>query len=84
MTKTKKIYRVYRVVTDFSGDLTAWDLLTTDGENPNDTQYYMLKGDMPSSRQQDQIQEKLEEEDWQEGSLKEFGLSVAGFYFEKD
>lgn len=58
---------VYRVVTNgIDGNTYTWDLLTVDGETPNNTVYFMLKDDSPSFSQSDAIVEAIEDEDWEE------------------
>lgn len=71
---------VYRVTEeDHSHGPTSWDLLTVDGETPNNTAYFMLDGDMPSHSSQDYIANAVENKEWKEMSLEESGNELTDF-----
>lgn len=48
MTNLKFNPQVFRVSYEGTNGLTRWDLLTVDGENPDETIYFLLKGSSPS------------------------------------
>lgn len=56
--------KIFRVATKDSNNEIVWDLLTVDGETPNNTIYFMRKGDAPSSQHSDQIVAAIENEEW--------------------
>jgi hypothetical protein len=63
----KEIKRIFRILTvDPIGNKFIWDIFTTDGECPDNSEYYFKDGDSPSFQHQDQISEKVENQDWVE------------------
>jgi hypothetical protein len=61
--------KVFSVTTTSGANPSTWDLLTLDGSAPNETIYFLAKGDSPSFNQQDEIATAIENEDWVEGSI---------------
>ena len=64
---------------------TEWDLLTVDGEDPNNTVYFMRKGDVVSSGEMATFEEMLEKRDWERRLLDESEISdfmIDPSYFE--
>lgn len=78
MTTIKFQPTVYRLTTQ-KGYMT-WDLLTVDGEAPDTTYYFHLKGDMPSMADQQEIDENiLGRCEWEKLTLDESGYKLSDF-----
>lgn len=71
---------IFRIKTsDIIGNEAAWDLLTVDGETPNETIYFMCQGDTPSSDASDAINRAIEAEEWEMGTLEQFEHTLSDF-----
>lgn len=63
--------QIFTVTIDtFHGEV-SFDLLTIDGEQPNETIYFLAKGDVPSSNEVDQINKKVEDAEWEVSSISD-------------
>ena len=59
--------RTFRILTeDTIGNILIWDIFTTDGDTPDNSEYFFQDGDSPSWDAQNQISEKVENRDWEE------------------
>lgn len=58
---------------------TTWEFLTVDGENPDETVFFNLKGDMPSSVDWDIIRENFENGDFEKNNLEDTDFTLADF-----
>ena len=61
-----------------SGDFNI-EVLTTDGGTPDESEYYILKGDSYSDSEMDQLNKAIENEEWAEGSLEDYDLKIESF-----
>lgn len=85
MTTLKFQPKVYRVVTNGNdGNTFTWDLLTLDGETPNNTVYFMLKGDAPSFNQTNAIVSAVENEEWEVMSLENSGNELSDYSIDRN
>jgi predicted nucleic acid-binding protein len=56
---------VYRIQFESMHGLSTWDLLTVEGVTPNETVYFLKKGDAPSASESEKINEAIENEEWE-------------------
>ena len=71
MKKLSFTPKTFTVTTQSGSNVCTWDLLTLDGETPRETVYFLNKDDAPSSRQSDEINEAIENEEWVVNSIDE-------------
>lgn len=76
--------QVFRIATNGTdGNTFVWDLLTIDGESPNNTVYFFLKGDAPSWQQSSKIIEAIDNESWDLITFENSGMEISDFYIDK-
>lgn len=63
--------QVFRVTTESGGNTFSWDLLTLDGQAPNDTVYFLHKNDAPSYDQGIEIAAAIENEEFEVRSISD-------------
>lgn len=71
---------VYKVEVDMPNGKTEWNILTVDGQSPEDTFYFFLKTEeQPSSEDVEMLESTLEAREWNESSLEESGFTLSDF-----
>jgi rubrerythrin len=63
--------KIFTVAFDGFHGIAKWNLLTINGESPNNTVYFLHKNDKPSSLDVDKILELIEKEEWTEKVVAE-------------